>query len=289
MSRRIGIWGVCDTGGLTLALQQLLPNDQIVPLQSFMVGDELTAWFSDLPKFVDVLITPISRELPECAAAMEETGFQILRYPVTVFRAFHPDLFYVGRKSDGKLVEPHYNSLICVWSFVNEVSADGAVSLFNAGTFEALGYFDQWNSSVAALQIEYERCGLDFPRYYLRVKRLGAFMHSFNHPKAQSLVTLARLLACKLGAPRSVMDDPVEIADSLASMNWPIYPDIGAVYGLRTIYAWPAVTPGGPSIGLQDFVANSYRRYTELGLRRDDIFFNWPNQADNVLPARLER
>ncbi len=285
---RIGVWGVCDTGGISITLRNLLPDAEVTALLQPNDPAEHAAWFASFRDTQDVLVVAASRALPAEVIGMEEAGFRIIRYPVTYFRAFHPDLFYVGRRSDKKLIEPAYNSGICVWCYVNDVSRERAASLFNHDTYAALGYYDQWEPNVATLQAEYDKYGLDFRAFYLKVKRTGAFMHSINHPKAETLTALGKVIARKLGAPESVMDAPIRIPDGLAHLDWPVYPEIGRFYGVRSTYRWTVPRNDLPPLGLQDFIARSYKRYQELGLVRSDIFYDLASRADAVLPSLLE-
>ena len=281
MSRRIGVWGACDTGGVSAALQILLKGDTVSALiQPDGDEEEKRLWVDSLPQHFDVLLISLSRQIPRRPAGQDDGAPQIVRFPVIHFNAFHPDLTYVGRLTDNTLIQPDYHSGICVWSFVNGLPADRTVELFKGDIFEALNYFDGWDASVAALQTEFVKCGLDFRLFLQKVKRNGAFMHSFNHPKAATLITLAKCIAIKLGEPEAVMEVPVYFVDGLAHLDWPVYPEIGEHYGVETLYRW---TNGNDAQDLTEYVAAAFDRYKELNLKRDEIFYNQRDKLDAVL------
>lgn len=284
MHRRIGVWGICDTGGLTAVLRTVFPQDTIVPL---IENVDITHSVGQL----EILVTPFWRQASEGILEMERCGrLRIIRYPPVVFRAFHPDLFYVYRKSGHDLTEitPPYNSGICAWCYFKGIPAERTTSLFTREVFSALGYFSQWDVSVANLKAEHEKCGFDFRSFYLKVKRHGAFMHSINHPKPVALIELGKQIAMKLGAPQEILDEPIEIVDALAHINWPVYPEIGEYYGLRTAYRWMPDQPEAPPLGLADFIEKSYRAYAELDLKYEDIFFEGMERCEAVLRPRVE-
>jgi hypothetical protein len=283
--RRIGIWGTCDTAGMLAALRALLRRDKVFSVGS-MPDDagERDKWVQWIAESFDFLLVPISREIPAPLDELQGNGLSIIRYPSIFFKAFHPDLTYVGRNTTGGLVEPHYNSALCVWSFVNDVPASRAAKLFSGDVFAELGYFDAWNSSVDALRLEFEKCDMDFRGFFLKVKRTGAFMHSFNHPKAATLVAVARCVAHGLGEPASVLETPVTIFDALAQWDWPIYPEIGEYYGLVTDYQW---TIEGEVLGLESYIEYMYNIYGTLNLKKDNLFFGLYGKLNEVVPGYL--
>jgi hypothetical protein len=194
----------------------------------------------------------------------------IQRYPTSRFRAFHPDCCYVGVKATNSLIFPAYNSAICVGGYLRGLTQAQVHDLFCAEVFGELGYLDEWGPSVAGLEAEFTECSMDFRPYYLKVKRLGAFMHSMNHPKVEAIVTLARFIALGFGASKAALEMPVAMSDGLATLDWPLYPEIGEVYGFPGSYSWRM---DGQLLGLRPFIERSFERYAELGLTAEGVFF----------------
>src|SRR5262249_2005605 len=147
--------------------------------------------------------------------------------PFLHFDAFHPDLCYLRRKSTGRLLAPHYNSRIVFWAYMNSVDPSRVPALFCESVFERLGYMNRWHGTVAWLRGEFAKCDIDFARYFLPVKRMGAFMHSSNHPKIDAITALAKVVSLRLGRSEDIMDTDIGLTDALAGTNlWPIYPPI---------------------------------------------------------------
>jgi hypothetical protein len=107
-------------------------------------------------------------------------------------------------------------------------------------------------------------------------------MHSINHPKAESVVWLGKMLAIRMGCDHSVYEREIVIVDGLADIVWPVYPEIAAELGIEsTGYFWRL---GGDERigGLAAYVEYAYSNYAKQGVRPDDL-------AINSDPARLDR
>jgi hypothetical protein len=270
LTTRIGVLGNCDTGGIAYSLGAMLPRHRIAALIPPRETEERIAWFAGLGARHDLILVNNSVFKNDARHLLEPHMGQVRRYPTSHFSAFHPDCCYVGVKATNTLISPEYNSAICMAGFVRGLSQEQVVALFSRTVFEKLGYFDAWAPNVKHMQKEFSECGMDHRPYHLKVKRLGAFMHSFNHPKIETVVTLARFIALDLGAHSDVLDRPVDQADRLAAYDWPLYPEIGKFYGVRGVYMWKM---DDKFLGLEDFVAKSFARYAELGLTAEGVFF----------------
>jgi hypothetical protein len=270
---RIGVLGNCDTGGVTYSLRALLPDSEVIPLTPPGNAAEKAAWFADLPNKAELLLVNNSVYKGSVRPLLEPHVAQIKRYPNSTFGAFHPDCCYVGMKPGNALISPAYNSAICVAGFIHRLTQRQVLNLFCDEVFDKIGYYRMWDTSVKAMQKEHSECSMDFRPYYLKVKRLGAFMHSMNHPKIDAVIVMAKFLALELGASASMLDMPVSVADGLAGLDWPLYPEIGEFYGLRGGYAWKFE---GRVLGLEEFIARSFARYTVLELTAENVFFSNP-------------
>jgi hypothetical protein len=139
--------------------------------------------------------------------------------------------------------------------------AEAAVpALFTPAHFEALGYFHRWAGAVDYLAKRFAAAGWQeaFLPFLQRVQRSGAFMHSMDHPRANTLVELARAVARSLGARPHDLEADVVVCDVLAAYGWPLYPPVAEALGLEGgRYHWRS----GPQCfaGLPEFVAHSYQ------------------------------
>jgi len=286
LSTRIGVLGNCDTAGMAAALRSLMTGSEIVALTPPGGATERKVWAAELPNKVELVLVNNTVFKGWAGELLEPQPVQIRRYPTSIFSAFHPDCCYVGIKSTNSLIHPAYNSALCVAGFVHGVSQEQVVPLFCSEVFEQLGFYDGWAPSVKRLQGEFAESGLDFRPYYLKVKRLGAFMHSINHPKVDAVITMARFLAIELGAGSEALETPTAVGDSLAGLDWPLYPEIAEFYGLRGGYVWKM---DGQIMGLNAFVARSFARYAELGLKANEVFFSHPEFNERFATVLNER
>jgi hypothetical protein len=264
----------------------LLPGKPIVPLQAPSTPAEREAWVSELGQKADIiLVNDVVADGP--LKPLLASKMDILKpYPAMFFSAFHPDCCYVGIKATNQLITPHYNSFICLSSFVRGLPQAETVRLFSRDAYARLGFFDAWDRSVDELQRRFTACGMEFRPFFLKLKRQGAFMHSINHPKIGMVGTLARFLALSLSGDPDVLDKPLPLTDGLAAVDWPLYPEIGEIYGVHGAYSWR-----GPDrlIGVEEYVAQSYARYTELGLTKDSVYFGHPEFQKNFTALVRER
>jgi hypothetical protein len=291
--KRIGVWGACDTGGLSASLALLLHNYQVSALRPPTEEGLRNAWIESMRERVDILVVPISWQLPGWGLTFQldvlrKAGLQVISYPLIVFGAFHPDMCFVYRGSLTSPIFPHYNSKIVAWSYANKVPIDQAATFFNESVFSLLGYFDAWNPEVSKLQLEFEKCNLDFQFFYWKVKRMGAFMHSFNHPKIQTIVALAKCITVKLvGRSEFITDTSLEIPDGLSHADWPIYPEIGERLSLRTSYRWSSEKTGGASFTLPEYIHHAYSKYEEFGLDGSEMIYEDSERTNSVLRPLL--
>jgi hypothetical protein len=279
----------CQTGGVAAALARFLPSATVVPAPLPHPDDAASvaafrdrslgsadAWVvADRPALIDRILSP-DRPRPR----------RIVRIPVILFDAFHPDVVYVESARTGHLTSMHYNSAIVAWCFKHGVEARTAARLFNPGVFEALGYFDRWTASVDELGRRFNAVNLDFASFFLSAKRETPFMHSVNHPTSRCLTILARLAAGALGADEGATSSAPHIPDGLVDKAWPLYPEIAKSYGVHGEYAW--VLEGRRIAGVQSFIDVMFERYAAEDFEPADITISSGEpKLDAVLPHFL--
>ena len=162
--------------------------------------------------------------------------------PTITFSAFHPDTqiaFSRGRQVKNGL-GGGWNSRIILWAFRNRLSREKTRRLFRSDVYEALGYFDEWPSSLSNLREAFERTALDFTKWIRRNQRIGVFMHGVNHPLAIGLATVAEQVVEKVypGQTRAVCGIDRYLTDHLANVVWPVYPEIASILGVKGDYLW---------------------------------------------------
>src|SRR5690606_18182527 len=108
------------------------------------------------------------------------------------------------------------------WAYKNNVSLKDTIGLFNHGTYQQLGYYDQWQPGVDFLLRSFRICGLEaeFPLFFLNIQRTGNFMHSSNHPRIHVLLRLAKILLLRMGQGRSLLQKHLELEDELSVTSW---------------------------------------------------------------------
>jgi len=170
-----------------------------------------------------------------------ETKAREIEIPPVVFRGFHPDCVYAFNSDDSVVssVAP-YHSAILLWAYKHKKSQLQAQSLFRDDVFAALGYYKTYDLEIAALVDSFSQTGINTRRWWQKLRRLGVFMHTINHPRAIVLASLAVEISESLQLPdkRDVALERYVQDEWLAGYVWPIYPDIAKVLGTSGSYTF---------------------------------------------------
>jgi hypothetical protein len=261
----------CQIGGLLAALKCIFPNRNIgvqpLPKSGDMDAAEL---FRRALEGARVWITTDRLEL------CREMPIEIIRIPDLNFNAFHPDMRVAINLPTNMLTTRPNNSQIAVWAYNNQISKPDAAKLFNRDVFMSLGYLDCWPQSVTALRTRFANVGMggeEFERFFLRVKRMGQFMYTFNHPRVDALVELARIVARRLGADSELVEREIVVPDALTHALWPLYPEIGEALGLRGNYHWRIATTHTyfDLYGVEAYLDSAYQSFAEQGIQPTEI------------------
>lgn len=219
--------------------------------------DQITIW-------VAIGKTPKFNELRQ---GSRNNLLRIVNVPELGFAAFHPDMCFVQDCDSEFRSTQVFHSAIVAWAYRNHCSTEETSQLFNAATFNALGYFDAWKDSVSYLRHAFQKSDLanNFEEFFFYVKRQGCFMHTFNHPKAFAIAKLCRLLCNKLLIQPKVNLDLQEEATALSVTCWPVYPEIAARLGAGNgDYSW--IFNHQRSNGLAEFVKQAFEDYRQTGI-----------------------
>lgn len=197
--------------------------------------------------------------------------------PSISFAAFQPDQCYVTY--DGTLSEVQgplgpYHSSIAYHAWRTGLSVKQALRLFRGEVYEDLRFFDYWDSSTRALRDEGERAGVDLDGLLQKWRMRGCFMFSVSHPKLHVLADVARLMLGRLGLPMLPIEPEELVYDAHAAQSvWPVYPEIGARYGIPGHYIFKDNNPGVPGrspvvlYDLEEFVGRSFEAYADVSQR----------------------
>lgn len=177
-------------------------------------------------------------DTPDGPAARPDGDARLLFIPNIFFPAFHPDLIYVGDVTgppSGHIESPigPYNSALALYGFRSGYSPDETSRLFTGDVYRRVGYLDAWSGAAEGLLWLAREVGWDLAPDLARWSRRGAFMHSANHPRMFVAADLARGLLRRAGIPFRDFDiDPFLHDELLAQGSWPVYPEIGQLYGI---------------------------------------------------------
>lgn len=285
MQDKIIVSSNCQTAGLAAALRAMFPSYEVKPIPMPDTGNQ--AGVKSLTQELRSASVWVTRGRTELA---EGLSVRVVTVPALYFAAFHPDLCYAVQQSTKKQTTFPYNSRILVWAYNRNVTPSDARRLFRKPVFKKLGYLEYWDRGVHGLREGFRQSGLteeEFQRFYLKVKRIGLFMHSVNHPSAPVLVELAKLVAQRLGLAAGELKREIVIADGLTESIWPLYPEIGDALALEGNYCWRM--HNREVIGLDAYVDHSYRMYMEQGIAPGDLApqTQIPN-IDAILSAELQ-
>lgn len=264
----------CVTAGLSTALQFLCPGQRIVPLP---ISDlENTAKVKQALGAAGIWVTAFQFDLPsQLQIGQTNPDLRLFKIPALSFSAFHPDICYARNQNTNELVEPHYNSRIGVWAYNRGLQVEQALTLFSAETFAKVGYLNNWDSEVQHFQRQFERTDLknEFAAFYLRLRRMGCFMHSINHPRVEMIIELARAIARALQLPTLEKGTEILFSDTLDNVNWPIYPPIAESLGLANGSYVFKLGERSLATSLEAYLRYSYQNYQRLGVAPGQLKF----------------
>jgi hypothetical protein len=269
MTRRYATIGNCQAAAFADVLRALRPDavvERVVPDKD---PDAAAATLARLAEF-DVVFSQPSRASRSGAFRTEllrDHVKSLVIYPVLTFRGFHPDEVGVVR-ANAALASPlgSLHSQIAVVSFLEGLSPERAERLYNRFVYARLGYFDEYERSMAYIDETVRQ--LDFPLDTGDLRKLGTFMHSTVHPRIAAIALIVRGALRKAGEPCSEEEIAgLKVDDGLARMaRYAIFPEIAGALSLRGDMTFvqhkrAASSGGGRGLLLGDFIRKSYAAY----------------------------
>ncbi|MGD1067631.1 MAG: GSCFA domain-containing protein [Vulcanimicrobiaceae bacterium] len=190
-------------------------------------------------------------------------------YPRAFYNAFHPDCVRLDSLAPAVMSGRHHSTLV-LYGWHRGLSVAQTIALFNERVFEALGFFDYAPASDRVLIDEGDACQLDLRDMLPAWRRRGAFMHTINHPKLRVLADFARAIMRRAEIDVLVPDVESFVIDPLQGDGvWPVYPELGARWGLPGAYAFmrgydPKFHLSPELLDLETYVARSFEVYAGL-------------------------
>jgi len=156
--------------------------------------------------------------------------------PCFSFTGYHPDCCYVtadGERITDGLIGP-YHSMIALAGYKEQIGPAATARLFNDRIFEQAGYYRQWLAQRDQMIERFGTFGYDIRGIFRRAGRGRSFMHTIDHPDIVLMTELAKAVLRRFDRPyREEAPLPV---DALASMSWPVYPEVGEQLGVAGEY-----------------------------------------------------
>ena len=186
--------------------------------------------------------------------------------PAVSFAGFHPDNDYIINKNTNKPISGplgHYQSMLIFWGWKNGFSITETERLFSSEMFEAVGYYDLYQSSHKALLDRFKSYPYPLEQAFLKWRSRGCFMHSVNHPKLYVLADLARIFLEKAGY-KIPPDIETYVPDQFTNHGcWPVYPEIGERLSIEGSYSFKKAGKEPVFLTLPEFIEQSFAVYSE--------------------------
>jgi hypothetical protein len=247
----------CQAQGLANCLTLLSDRIDVEVHDTLTIHAQREAILAGLDRYDRIVVAPAVEAM--FALDLGERA-NVIRVPNLHFGAFHPDICVLAQEGDlatGPL--GMYHSALVYAAFRCGLDEAQAAALFDAATFDALGYFDRWNAERDHLIANFHNAGYAIGAAFVGWSRRGAFMHTPNRPKIECLLDVARLVLGRAGLP--VADTAHVPIDNLANGPvYPVYPAIAARLGVRGAYDFKREDRCA-LLDLGQFIAACYAQY----------------------------
>ena len=295
---RIAVLGYCQADGLGDAFSRICPHATVkawrIGVLDKHVKHEIAGELDQFDLIVTQVKDPNSSAILN-AERLREKHRNVVFFPTIVFNGFQPDCVYLRR--DGQQITGalrHMHSAIIAAAFSLGLPQQRVARLFNAVTYESLGYFDAFTEACDFMLKALSAEGLDLSPYVDDWRRTdGCFMYTLNHPHMCVLARVAHIVAVRAGLIEQDSALPGDIPDTLSEgLHWPVYPEIARRLDLpiepivfrRPLHGQARLE--GQTPDLQTVIAGQYKIYAEVG--RAEITSAVPKRIREGLEAALE-
>jgi hypothetical protein len=236
MSPRIAVIGTCQTSGIGMTLERLLPG-AVIKMWHINNPESPEAIAEQVTKYDVVFSQETGAASPVLQSErLEAKNGRVILLPVVVFSGLHPDCIYL-MDADHKILESTfgpYHSAIAVAGFLLGLSPERTCGLYNAFVQAHLGYFKAFDDAETALVDRYAAVGLDLKPHVRGWLKDGPFMHTINHAAICALSAVATLGARSVGLIGADIAPPRDVPDTLLNgIIWPTYPAIAQRLGIK--------------------------------------------------------
>ncbi|MEJ1120005.1 WcbI family polysaccharide biosynthesis putative acetyltransferase [Phyllobacterium sp. CCNWLW109] len=249
----------CNTFGLANSLRLLTNGIKIDHADYWSFRNKLDDYKQTLSQYAKVIIHPDINGLAYDFSALDNLS----KIPSIKFDAYHPDLCTVvarGAMLDSPLGPFH--SMIVLAAYQAGYDVQTTTALFRRDVFERCGYFTRWEIERDQLLKTFINHGLDISGKFRVWTRGDCFMYGINHSKARPIHDIAQLFLEKCGIEPNCTDlVPADVMTSGAC--YPVYPEIGEVFGVRGSYMFK-VPQEYKQISLEQFIEQSFGIYSRL-------------------------
>lgn len=283
----------CQTAGIAKTLSLIFPNNEIIPFPTPNLNDIVSRnKLNELLSKAEFWITDNERSNPHELA--KKLTLKIVLIPNIYFNAFHPDITYAVVENSNEMTNLHYNSKLICWGYINSIEVDDVCSLFSEQNFFKLGYFEYWSESVKILKSIFLKSDFnksDFNKFFLKIKRSGCFMHTFNHPKSHVITELCKIVSQKIVSLKSYQSNvfrEIVVDDFLNDNIWPVYPYVADIFGVEGTFDWRI--NGVEITSLKSFVEFMFSSYQQNGISPNDLKPTADiSSFDNILKPSISR
>ena len=265
---KIVVFGTCNCHGVGQSLAEMLPEHDVSSFEYVSIYRQAKVKeFCETVSAADLVFADLVTDAVPLVGE-RQLNKSVILFPNIVFTGFHPDCTYIKVKTDD-LPSPIgvYHSAIAISAFSLNLSVEETIRLYNAETYERLGYFDEFGKAIAYMSARGKQFDLDIETEMQNWGSSPPFMWTINHPTSYALGSTARILAVKAGIVSEAAPKCIPLNDRLSNdAIFPVYPEIANRLGFTGSTTFKRRDDVGAQaiLSLHRFIEESYRLYKEF-------------------------
>ena len=262
----------CQTLSLARALTAVADKIDCDGCDAWQMTDRLASDPDYFRRYDFMLILANLRDFPGFPADRLPAHADV---PCFSFTGYHPDCCYVtaaGERIADGFVGP-YHSMIALAGYKEQLTPAATARFFNHGLYEQAGYYRQWMAQRDLMIARFASFGYDIAGVFRRAGRGRCFMHTIDHPDIVLMTELAKVILRHLDRP--CRDDAPYRVDMLASMSWPVYPEVGEQLGVAGAYRFRP-TDSYASLDLSEYLEEAFTSFYRWD--RSELRVSWQIQ-----------
>ena len=181
-------------------------------------------------------------------------------FPTLHFTGLHPDAVRISRCIGFVSPLGAWQPGIVMAGFLLGLPQSRVIDLYNAYIFDVLGYFAEYDKSVAFHRSEAAKIGYDMD--FEMWSKHGQFVWVPNHPAPLATHEISKAICAKLGVAR---DDTVGPSPDLLqeAIIWPVYPELPRRIGMMGLYTFLLGHRKVREASLDEVVHHCYEAYSK--------------------------